>query len=183
MPRLLNIGAGPVPPPSEFRGWDVVTLDIDESVEPDLCMDARDLRTLEPGQYEAVYASHVLEHFYEHEIDGVLWGMYHVLTANGVAYIRVPDARAVMVTVAEGNLDLDAVLYEAPVGPIRVRDVLWGWQAQVERSGQPYYGHRIGFCKNTLGKALRVARFAYIEIGQGKFELIARAYKWRPPDG
>ena len=38
--NLLNIGAGPVPPPSEYRGWNIVTLDIDETVHPDLCEDS-----------------------------------------------------------------------------------------------------------------------------------------------
>jgi hypothetical protein len=180
MPSLLNIGAGPTVLPREYHGWDVTRLDIDESVEPDLCMDARELTTLKTGQYDAVYASHVLEHFYEHEIDGVLWGMYHVLTPTGFAHVRVPDAKAVMVAVARNDLDLIDVLYQAPVGPIRVRDVLWGWQAQIERSGQPHYGHRIGFCRDTLGRALYAARFDYVEMGQGTYELIAKAYKRRP---
>ena len=180
MPNLLNIGAGPVPPPAEYPGWHITTLDIDETVHPDLCMDARDLATLEPGQYDAVYASHVLEHFAEHEVDAVLWGFYHILTPDGFAHIRVPDAMTVMLAVAQGGLDLDSVLYTVQAGDIRVCDVLWGWQAQIKRSGQPFYQHKIGFSRDTLGQALRAARFEHIEIGRGAYELTAYAHKRTP---
>ena len=80
--RLLNIGAGPIAAPREYKGWDIITLDIDESTYPDLCMDARDLTTLKAGQYDAVYASHVLEHFSECDVERVLWGFYHVLAPD-----------------------------------------------------------------------------------------------------
>jgi hypothetical protein len=179
MPRLLNIGAGPVPPPSLYRDYEIVTLDIDEAVQPDIVLDARDLPTLEPGQYDAVYASHVLEHFSECDVARVLWGFYHILTPNGYADIRVPDVPAVMEAVGNG-LPLDGVLYTAQVGPIRPCDTLWGWQEQIKRSGQPYYAHRFGFSRDTLGKALKTAHFEYVEIGRGAFELRAVAYKRRP---
>lgn len=179
MSSLLNIGGGLVAPPPEYRDWDIVTLDIDESVKPDLCMDARDLTRLAPSQYDAVYASHVLEHFAEGDVDRVLWGFYHVLVPDGYAHVRVPDALSVCHAVAQG-LDLDAVLYTAQVGPVRVCDVLWGWQAEIERSGQPYYSHRFGFSRSTLGKALKRAHFEYIEIGRGVYELTAYAYKRKP---
>ena len=180
MSRLLNIGAGPVPPPAEYRGWQIITLDIDENAHPSLCMDARNLTILEPGQYDAVYASHVLEHFAEHEVAAVLWGFYHVLTADGYAHIRVPDALSVCLAVAQNRLDLDDVLYDAPVGPIRVCDVLWGWQKQIKRSGQPYYSHRYGFSRDVLGRALRAAHFEHVQIGRGAWELIAYAHKRKP---
>lgn len=180
MPRLLNIGSGKAALPSTYRQWEVVTLDIDESVKPDLCMDARDLTTLEPGQYDAVWMSHALEHFCEADVDRVLWGCYHVLTYDGFVDLRVPDARAVMEAVVQNGLALDAVLYQAPVGPIRVCDVLWGWQAQIKRSGQDYYGHKIGFCRDTLGRALKTARFEYVTIGLEPYGLHALAFKRRP---
>ena len=183
MSSLLNIGAGPIPPPAEYREWDIVTLDIDAGVNPDIVLDARQLTTLEPGQYDAVYASHVLEHFAECDVDKVLWGFYHVLKPDGFADIRVPNALAVMAEVARRGLDLDSVLYTVAVGQIRVCDVLWGWQQHVRVSGQPFYMHRFGFSKNTLGRAIQAARFEYIEIGQPRYELRAMAYKRRPQEG
>ena len=86
-------------------------------------------------------------------------------------------------TVVQTDLDLDSVLYQAPVGPIRVCDVLWGYQKEIRESGQPYYAHLIGFSRNTLGRALKDAGFEYILIGGGRYELRALAYKQRPTEG
>ena len=180
MPSLLNIGAGPVPPPEQYHGWEIVTLDIDESVQPDIVLDARELTTLEPGQYDAVYASHVLEHFAECDVERVLWGFYHILKPRGWAHIRVPDVKEVLEAVVENKLDLDDTLYTAQVGAIRVCDVLWGWQAQIKRSEQPHYSHRYGFSGSVLGRAIKRAHFEYVELGYGGFEITAMAYKRRP---
>jgi hypothetical protein len=68
--------------------------------------------------------------------------------------VRVPDVLAVMEQVHKQELDLDSVLYNAPVGPIRVCDVLWGWAKEIERSGQSWFGHRTGFSEGTLTRAL-----------------------------
>jgi len=182
MAKLLNVGGGPVPVPAEYRDWDVDLLDIDLDVHPDIWMDARALTTLEPGQYDAVYCSHNMEHYYEHEVAQVLWGFYHILTASGFADIRVPDAMAVMQAVITSGLELDSVLYTAPVGKIRVCDVLWGWQKQIAKSEQPYYGHKFGFSRNTLGRALRAAHFEHILIGSGGYEIRAMAYKRKPKE-
>ena len=64
--RLLNIGSGPasLTIPAYYGDWDVVRLDIELRNEPDLLMDAMDLDTLEAGQFDAAYASHLLEHIY-----------------------------------------------------------------------------------------------------------------------
>jgi len=182
VPKLLNVGGGPVPVPPEYDGWDVDLLDIDIDLAPAIWLDARRLTDLEPGQYDGVYCSHNLEHYYEHEIDTVLFGIYHVLTPDGFADIRVPDVIAVMETVVENKLDLDAVLYTAAVGPIRVCDVLWGWQKQIEKSSYNYYAHKIGFCRATLGRALRQAHFKRILIGSRNYEIRAMAYKQPLPE-
>lgn len=180
MPKVLNVGGGPVGVPPEYRGWEVVLLDIDPAVQPDICLDARALITLEPAQFDVVYASHVLEHFAECDVARVLWGFYHVLTWDGFADIRVPDAVEVIGQVASG-LALDAVLYTAPVGPIRACDVLWGYQKEIARSGQPFYSHRFGFSRDMLARALKTAHFEHVLIGGRGYEIRAKAYK-RTPD-
>lgn len=180
--RVLNVGGGPVCVPPEYEGWDVDLLDIDPAVRPDICLDARQMTTLPAGVYNAVYASHVLEHFHEYEVATVLRGFHHVLREDGFADVRVPDAMAVIVATVQRGLGIDAELYRAPVGPIRVCDVLWGYQVRIERSGQPYYGHHIGFSRDTLGRALKAAGFGYVLIGGGHYELRAMAYKRKQED-
>lgn len=179
--KLLNVGGGTVPVPPEYRGWQVTLLDIDIDAHPDIWLDARKLTDLEPGQFDAVYASHVLEHFFEHEIAQVLWGFYHVLTPDGFADVRVPDIMSVAESLTKG-CDLDSVLYTSQAGPIRPCDVLWGWQKQIAKSGQPFYGHRFGFSRDTLGRALKATHFEHVLLGCGGYEIRALAYKRKPKE-
>ena len=90
---------------------------------------------------------------------------------------------SVIEAVTQRGLALDGVLYQAPVGPIRVCDVLWGYQKEIRESGQPYYAHLWGFSRDMLGRALKVAGFEYILIGGGHYELRALAHKRRPAEG
>jgi SAM-dependent methyltransferase len=180
MKRVLNVGGGRVRIDPAYDGWDVLLLDIDPRCCPDIIMDARDLGQLEAGQYDAVYCAHNLEHYHEHDIRVVLAGFYRVLFDDGYADIRVPDARAVMEAVVQRDLDLDAVLYQSPVGPIRVCDVLWGYQKEIRESGQDYYAHKFGFSRNLLGRTLKRAGFEYVLIGGSHYELRALAYKVKP---
>jgi hypothetical protein len=46
----------------KWRGYDVVTLDIDETFKPDVIGSVHDLHMFRAGEFEAVIASHVLEH-------------------------------------------------------------------------------------------------------------------------
>jgi len=183
MNKVLNVGGGPVRISPEYEDWECWTLDIDAKYKPNFLMDARDIGHLEPGQFDAVYCSHNLEHYYEHEADAVLAGFYHVLTDTGFVDVRVPDARAVIEAVIQRDLALDSVLYESSVGPIRVCDVLWGYQKEIRESGHDYYAHKTGFSRRLLGQALKRAGFEYIVIGGGGYGLKALAYKVRPESG
>ena len=50
----------------------------------------------------------------------------------------------------EKNLDIDDFLYQSPEGPITVRDVIYGYGAEIERSGNDFYAHKTGFTKKSL---------------------------------
>jgi len=183
MPKLLNVGGGPVAVPAEYQGYDVDLLDIDIDLHPEIWLDARKIATdLEPAQYDVVLCSHNLEHYYEHEVPGVLWGFYHVLKMDGFADIRVPDVLAVMNAVVQHNLGLRDVLYQSAVGPIRVLDVLWGWQKQIARSSYNYYAHKIGFSQDMLGRLLKEAHFERVMIASKNYEIRALAYKRIPKE-
>src|SRR6266446_7887238 len=47
---------------------------------------------LAASQFDAVYCSHNLEHYYRHDGATVLRGFLHVLKPDGFAEIKVPDA-------------------------------------------------------------------------------------------
>ena len=181
--RVLNVGGNSkaIPIPPHYAGWEHLLLDIDPRGNPDVVADARDLAALPAAQFDAVYCSHNLEHYYVHEGRRVLQGFVHVLKDDGFAEIRVPDLQAVMKHLVESGMDIQDVLYTAPAGPITARDVLYGWSVEIERSGKDFFAHKTGFTPKSLYGKLREAGFASIVVGSvATFELVAFAFKRTP---
>ena len=182
MKKVLNVGgySKEIPLPPQYDGFEHLLLDIDPRGSPDIVCDGRNLTTLDAGQFEAVYCSHNLEHYYRHDVQKVLAGFLHVLKDNGFVHIRVPDIQEVMRVTIERNLDIDDILYQSPAGPIMVLDVLYGYSVEIERSGQHFFGHKTGFTRKSLENALRKAGFAKLYSGTGNFEVVALAFKSSP---
>ena len=180
---VLNVGGGnkAIPIPPYYRGWQHLLLDIDASGQPDVLCDARELTGLASAQFDAVYCSHNLEHYFEHDVAKVLAGFLHVLKPEGFAEIRVPDLALVMRTVAEKNLDIEDALYEAPAGAIRVRDVLYGLAAKIESSGVDFFAHKTGFSPVSLTRALNRAGFPeVVTLRPRPFEIAVAAFRATP---
>jgi|SRR5271165_4004323 len=179
--RVLNVGGGSksIPIPSHYSGWEHVLLDIDPRENPDLVCDARELTALAADQFEAIYCSHNLEHYYQHDCHRVLRGFLHVLRDNGFAEIRVPDLGALMRHVVETGMDIEEVLYTSPTGPITPRDVLYGYGVEIERSGHDFYAHKTGFTEKSLLRMLEQAGFeeALLTESLHAFELHIFAFK------
>jgi SAM-dependent methyltransferase len=188
-PCVLNVGGNnkTIPIPAHFNGWRHDLLDIDPRGKPDLLCDARELDTLPGARYDAIYCSHNLEHYLHHHARRVLKGFLHLLKEDGFADIRVPDIAQVMKHCVAHNTDLDDVLYESPTpgGPIMVRDVLWGWGQQIERSGNDFYAHKTGFTSTSLTRIIEDSGFAEVFIdaaGEPAFEIRALAFKRSGPN-
>lgn len=183
-PRLLNVGGGnkSIPIPSHYRGWEHLLMDIDRRGNPDIICDARRLASLRSSQFDAVYCSHNLEHYYRHDARKVIEGFHHVLKSDGFAEIRVPDLQSVIARVSETRMDLGDVLYHSPAGPILVLDVLYGLGSEIESSGRDFYAHKNGFTAKLLRDTLQAARFASIHVFElpHVFELRALAFKSQP---
>lgn len=85
MTRKLHIGAR-----YSYPGWEVLGAVPDPHV--DHLGNAKDLSRFDDHTFEAIYASHVLEHFdYEDELSGVLKEWFRVLLPGGKLYVSVPD--------------------------------------------------------------------------------------------
>ena len=182
MKKVLNVGGNSkeIPLPPQYDGFEHLLLDIDPRGSPDIVCDARNLTTLDAGQFDAVYCSHNLEHYYRHDVQKVLTGFLHVLKDNGFVHIRVPDIQEVMRVTIERNLDIDDILYQSPAGPIMILDVLYGYSVEIERSGQHFFGHKTGFTRKSLEKALRKAGFSKVYGATGNLEVVALAFKSSP---
>lgn len=146
----------------------------------DIACDPRELATLPAAQYDAVYCSHALEHFYRHEVPQVLAGILHVLKPGGFVHLRVPDIHALMRTTLDRGLDVDAVLYKSGAGPVTVLDVLYGYAPLVARRGQEHHAHRTGFSRQSLANALFRAGFSISYSNQRDLEIRTVAFKGTP---
>lgn len=177
MKRVLNVGGNDkrIPIPEIYRGWEHLMLDIDPASGADVIADARELEQREAGSFDSVYCSHNLEHYYAHEVPRVLRGIRHVMKPDGFFYVVVPDIAAVAKAIA-GGLDIEDVLYVSAAGPITPKDVLYGWGAEIERSGTAWFAHKTGFTARSLMAALHAAGFGAVYPGQGPYEVAAIAF-------
>jgi hypothetical protein len=182
MKTVLNVGGNSrnIKLPAIYAEWQNVLLDIDPKGEPDVVCDARTLQILPAAQFDAVYCSHNLEHYFRHDVAKVLAGFLHVMKDEAFAHIRVPDLGELMRVVAEKQLDIEDVLYQSPAGPISVRDVIYGYAPEIERSGQDFYAHKTGFTRKSLLASLESAGFTHVFTGTGKLEIVAFAFKAQP---
>ncbi len=180
--KVLNVGGNSkaISLPPQYADFEHLLLDIDPKGAPDIVCDARKLTTLEAGQFDAVYCSHNLEHYYRHDVPKVIAGILHVLKDGGFAQIRVPDINEVMRVTVEKGLDIDDVLYQSPAGPIMVLDVLYGYTVEIERSGQDFFAHKTGFTNKSLLNHLRNSGFSKIYTRLGNLEINALAFKGLP---
>jgi len=183
-PSVLNVGGGSkaIPIPAHYKGFRHVLLDIDARGHPDLVADARKLTELPAAQFDAVYCSHNLEHYHKHEAAKVLGGFLHVLKPDGFVEIRVPDLKSVMKRAVAEDMSLEDTLYESKLGPITVRDVIYGYGKEIESSGSDFYSHKTGYVAASLESLLNSTGFArvYVTERADMYELHALAFKAEP---
>jgi len=72
----------------EWRGYDVTTIDIDSTFDPDYTGSVHDLNMFDTGQFDVVIASHVLEHLAEPYLDPALQEIARV-GHHGLVYLPV----------------------------------------------------------------------------------------------
>jgi len=86
-PILLELGAGPR---EEMRGWTSVDLNVGADIQHDLTQPL----PLPEASVDAIYSSHMLEHFtYPHPMLALLRDCLRVLKPGGSLKIAVPNAR------------------------------------------------------------------------------------------
>lgn len=175
--KVLNVGGGrgrELPP--EYNGWQQSLLDIDPLVNPDICCDARELITQLPDAYDAIYCSHNLEHYFQHDVPTVLTGFRHILKPGGFVHIRVPNITSLMQHMLKNNLDINDVWYRAGMLPITFHDVMFGWSREVE-TGNEFYCHKTAFTLLSLSTVLESNGFRDITLGETGLEIMAKGYK------
>jgi ubiquinone/menaquinone biosynthesis C-methylase UbiE len=123
---------------------------------------------------DAIYASHVVEHLLQHEIEQGLSEFRRVLTPTGFALIRTPDIEAVAQFIVDGRID--EVIYTSPAGPITPLDMLYGHGGSIAR-GSHAMRHGTAFTQDLMAKRLLKAGFAELRIARMEtYEIWAAAF-------
>jgi SAM-dependent methyltransferase len=160
--RVLNAGSGPSGArklhPVFTRGlWQEIRMDLDPQAKPDIVSSITDLRSSCASQsFDAIWASHILEHLFAHEVPLALMEFKRILRPDGFALITSPDLEAVASLVLDTGVD--EVAYTSPSGPITPLDVLFGHSASIAR-GQFFMAHKTGFTCASLGRRFVDAGF------------------------
>jgi predicted SAM-dependent methyltransferase len=151
-----------------------VRLDVEAAVEPDILASIVDMRAAVPdGSFDAIWASHTIEHLHGHEAPAAMAEFRRVLRADGFALLRCPDLEAV----AEALLrhGPEHVAYVAPAGPITPLDMLFGHSRSI-RKGQAHMAHHTGYTAERLGRLLLAAGFPEVRtVSAPEYELWALA--------
>lgn len=182
---VLNVGGGSkqIAIPDHYAQWRHLLLDINPTPDADIVCDARELEMrLDCDQFDAIYCSHNLEHYFEHDVGRVLGGFLHVLKPGGFAEIRVPDLTAVFRHIVKHEIDIATELYRTKSHSFRALDVIYGWALQISESGNDFYSHKTGFSTASLISTLRSAGFREVQVGvpMETFEIRVVAFKGSP---
>ena len=159
MPTVLAVGCGPDPMQEwRDRGYEVVRLDADPAVAPDIVASMTSLGEI--GPFDVVYCSHALEHIYPHEVPTALAEFHRVLVSGGIAMVVVPDLPDIAPT--------DDVI---PGMGITGLDMFYGNSREIP--DRPYMAHHCGFVADTLGRAVTAAGFETKTVRMDKHNLMA----------
>ncbi|MBW4466104.1 MAG: methyltransferase domain-containing protein [Pegethrix bostrychoides GSE-TBD4-15B] len=128
-------------------------LDIEARPEVDFVCDAADLSQFADGSVEAIYASHVLEHFHYllgNELVNTLREWHRVLQPNGKLFISVPNLQTLCWLYLNPNL--------VPEERHHLMQIIFGGQTN------EFDVHKVGFDPDTLGLYLGEAGFQSYEV-------------------
>lgn len=148
-----------------FENWNVVRLDINPAVKPDILGTVTDLQgKVADASFDAVWSSHNIEHLYEHEVPQALGEFKRILKPDGFAFITCPDLEQIGKLIAGG--EIERTVYQSPAGPISALDMIYGHTASIGR-GNLFMAHHTGFTVPRMGATLQRARFAESWVAAG----------------
>jgi hypothetical protein len=174
---VVNVGCGPPNAsdlPAYFDGWHQLRVDVDRAMHPDIVADLTDLSPIPDASAHAIWASHCVEHLYEHQVPLALKEFRRVLRDDGFVCIIVPDLQSVASYLVADRLH--ETLYESDAGPITPHDIVFGFGAAIA-DGRTFMAHRCGFTPAMLQRSFSQLRFGEVMLRRrsGELELVAIA--------
>lgn len=161
--RCLDVGCGPNSvAKTQFPNMTITRLDANLKVAPDIVADiTQPLPARLHGQFDLVYASHVLEHISWKQVVAVLKNLSAALAPGGQLLVLVPSLE----WAAERLLD------DSPAAILNA--YLYGSQAN------EFQYHKSGFTLQLLRQVFRLAGLVEVYLGHAPLDVLAgeRVYK------
>lgn len=180
VPIVLNIGCGKTKLLSQsehFMNWKEIRVDAFENETADIITSIVDLEKIPNKSVDAVWASHVVEHNYWHDLPKVFNSMLRVLKDTGFAVIRVPDLGSIAHRIEN---DLLGKVYDSSAGEVSVIDMIYGHRGFIQSWGDGMC-HKTGFTKNSMETVLNSLNIkSYIKADGG--EIVAVLFKEKAPE-
>ena len=176
---VLNIGCGKTKLSSQsgfFTNWKEVRVDAFENNTADLITSIVDLAKVPNESVDAIWASHVVEHNYWHDLPKVFNNMIRVLKTDGFAVIRVPDIGSIAHLIKDNLL---GTVYESSAGPVTVIDMIYGHRGFVESWGEGMC-HKTGFTSKSM-KWIMQSLGLKCFVAERDGEIVAILFKGTPP--
>jgi predicted SAM-dependent methyltransferase len=157
-----------------FQDWEeIVRVDIDPEVQPDVIDDIRTLSRYPAEFVDGIYSSHNLEHLNFLDVEQALATFYRVLKPNGMLVVTVPDFEYACQRVVEGKLF--EKVYDSEAGPITAADMIFGF-IPYTRTNQ-WQCHKFGFTRSVLEQMLFRQKFFANVMRDGQYALWGYARK------
>jgi len=159
--RILDLGAGKdstaakIFTREEFPNREIVTVDINPEVEPDIVADVRQLPD-DLGEFDAIMASHLLEHLNRKDVLPALLGWAGHLKLGGQLHILVPDLGWALEAMDKHGQYLSALQH------------IYGGQ------DNEWQYHRCGFTVKLLRGLIRDAGLRLVGLQTGPYGLVSR---------
>lgn len=96
----------------------------------------------------------------------VLLGFVHVLKKDGFACIRIPDMGEAMRRFVNGGLEIEDTVDHSAIGPIAVKDSMYGYGIEIVRSGNEFFAHKTGFTEKSLRAVLHRSGFTHFLLAR-----------------
>jgi SAM-dependent methyltransferase len=176
---VLNIGSGrssikDVQYADDFKDLHEYRLDLDKQSNPDIVADITDLSSVDDESFDAVYASHCVEHVDYHLVAPCIKEMLRVTKSGGKVRVIVPNLRALAKQIADG--DLLGTLYMSGEGPISALDILYGHRASVA-DGKDMMRHKTGFTAQSMTELLSDLGINTYVVDEPGLDLVVTIHK------
>jgi len=171
---FLNVGCGRVPINLSTlkRKFTEVRVDSDPQALAHIAGTIQDLRHIPSKSVAVVYASHVLEHIFWHELFGVMKEFQRVLHDGGLAVVAVPNLASIGDWLKDERIL--ATVYNSPGGSITPLDMLYGYRPYTA-AGMAGMQHKIGFNTYLLERIFRESGWNHVFIADQGSQIIALA--------